>query len=120
MPASGAVSCCCGRSARGESPTSTPWRRGATLMLTCPACSASVFRTEHSPPRRGDALFCGKCAAELRPLCPSGAPAPRLHRTPAGAEPQDNRPPSADWWWLGLVHTDGEWRPVALAPTLGR
>jgi hypothetical protein len=48
-----------------------------------------------------------------------GTPDFAHEQRPADAHRDNLKPPTASWWWQGLIRqADGVWRPVALARTL--
>jgi hypothetical protein len=86
--------------------------------VRCPACGAGSFDITDAAGRAG--LTCGRCGVLVRLLRRRGDPQPACEPCPPGASryAQDAPPPGS--WWLGFVRSaDGQWRPVALAATLG-
>lgn len=82
--------------------------------LACPACAGTRFTFDAAA---GD-VSCGECGAFCFWVFARGyPPSVRVPGVPGGHDD----PPGEDWRYVGLVRfADGDWRPLAQAPTLGR
>ncbi len=110
--------------ATAGAPPHAPQRLPTPDGLLCPKCGAAEFVTRWQRFKDGSSHVradCARCGKFVRYLEKPGAPEPQYTPRRPEAHEQAAAPPPASWWWIGMVRpSDGVWRAVALAPTVGR